>query len=151
MKKLWCPGNGLTCQDLGGNMVAFQFNSMRDMKKVKEMEPWHFNKHILVLKQITQDIQPSSMKFNEVPIWIRIYDLPISGRNTKTLNQIGERVGKVIEIDKGTVSSITRSVCMKVEIQLDKPLRRGIKVRISQSAPCWLPITYERLPSFCYC
>lgn len=151
MKKLWCPVKGMTCSDLGNQMIAFQFNTMRDMKRVKDMEPWHFNKHVLVLKQITKDIQPSAMRFNAVPIWIRIYDLPISGRDMPTLKQIGARVGEVLDIDKNTTSSITRSIRMKVEIQLDKPLRRGIKVRIGSSEPCWLPIAYERLPSFCYC
>lgn len=56
----------------------------------------------------------------------------------------------MIDIDKNTTSSITRSIRMKVEIQLSKPLKRGIKVRIGTSEPCWLPITYERLPYFCY-
>lgn len=150
MKKLWCPSKGLICRDLGNNMIAFQFNSARDMKRVQAMEPWHFNKHALVLKQISKDTQPSGMEFDEIPMWIRIYDLPISGREITTIRQIGKRVGEVVEIDKETITSLTRSVRLKVVIQLGKPLKRGIKIRIGQAEPCWLPITYERLPSFCY-
>lgn len=108
-------------------MIAFQFNTMRDLKRVKDMEPWHFNKHILVLKQITKDVQPSAMKFDEVPMWVRVYDLPINGKNADTIKQIGGRIGKVIEIDKETISSITRSVRIKVGIHLNKPLRRGLR------------------------
>lgn len=151
MKKLWNPAKGMTCRDLGSNMIVFQFNSMRDMKKVKDMEPWHFNKHVLVLKHITNDIQPSAMKFTETPMWIRIYDLPISGRDIATLKQIGRRVGEVLDIDKVTTTGLTKSVRLKIEIQMEKPLKRGIKVRIGTSEPIWLPVTYERLPSFCYC
>lgn len=59
------------------------------------------------------------MQLNIAPIWVRIYDLPISGRNMGILNQIGKRIGKVVETETGTKLSITRSVHMKVEIQLE--------------------------------
>lgn len=150
MKKLWCLGKGMVCRDLGNNMIAFQFNSVRDLKKIQDMEPQHFNKHMLVLKKISKDIQPSAMKFNTVPIWVRIYDLPLCGKDIYTIQQIGSRVGDMIEIDNGMVNGITISVQLKVEINLEKPLKRGIKVRIGEGEPSWLPITYARLSSFCY-
>lgn len=150
MKKLWNPVKGMTCHDLGCNLVAFQFNSIKDMKRVQDMEPWHFNKHVLVLKQITDDVQPSAIKYNTAPIWIRVYDLPFIGRDENTITQLGKRVGEVLAIDKESCAGMTRSVRLKVEIQLDKPLKRGIRVRIGKAEPVWLPITYERLPSFCY-
>lgn len=150
MKKLWCPSKGMTCLELGNNMFAFQFQSKRDMKRIKDMEPWHFNKHMLILQNITAEVQPSNMKFDVAPIWVRIYDLPINVRDTETVTQIGRRIGKVVTVDSETTKSITPSVRMKVEIPLTKPLKRGIKVRIGQGEPCWLPVTYERLPSFCY-
>lgn len=31
MKKLWNPTRGMTCRDLGYNLIAFQFNSAGDM------------------------------------------------------------------------------------------------------------------------
>lgn len=151
MKKIWNPREGMKCSDLGFNRVAFQFKSLRDMKRVQEMEPWHFNKHILVLKPIAENIQPSAMQFNTTPIWVRIYDLPFTGRNNETLKQIGSRIGEVLEIDKEMSDGMTRSVRLKIEIQLDKPLKRGIKVRIGKADPVGVTISYERLPSFCYC
>lgn len=66
------------------------------------------------------------------------------------IQQIGSCIRDVIEIDKGMVNGITRSVRLKVEINLEKPLKRGIKVRIREGEPRWLPITYDRLSSFCY-
>lgn len=41
MKKLWNPTQGMTCRDLGFNLMSFQFNTPRDMRRVMDMEPWH--------------------------------------------------------------------------------------------------------------
>lgn len=150
MKKIWNPNRGMTCSDLGSRLLSFQFNTERDMKRVLDMEPWHFNKHVLVLRRITDEVQPSTMLFDTVPFWIRIYDLPRIERDEAILNQIGGRFGDVLEIDKTTVAGITRSVRIKVRINLEKPIKRGKKIKIGTSNPIWLPVTYERLPSFCY-
>lgn len=150
MKKVWCLSKGMICRELGDNLISFQFNNKRDLDSVITMEPWQFNKHILVLNPISGDIQPSLQKFDSCPFWIRLYDIPVRGRGEVTLRQIGMRFGVVKEIDSSTTTGIARSVRMKVVIGLTKPLRRGTKIKIGNSEPCWVPITYERLPSFCY-
>lgn len=150
MKKLWCPAKGMVCRDMGNNLISFQFHCKRDMERVMEMEPWHFNKHVLVLSPIREDVQPSLMNFDKTPFWIRIYDVPWAGRKDEILHQIGTRFGEVIEIDKNSTSGIARSIRIKIRLDLTKPIKRGTKLRIGSSEACWLPVTYERLPSFCY-
>lgn len=150
MKKLWGPSQGVSCREMGHNLISFQFKTKRDMKRVIDMEPWHFNKHVLVLKPFGGDAQPSAMKFDTTSFWIRIYDLPLMGRDEKVLRLIGSRFGEIIEIDGATITGINRSVRMKILLQLDKPLKRGTKIKVGNAAPCWIPVTYERLPSFCY-
>lgn len=150
MKKLWSPSKGMICRDMGANMISFQFHSKRDMDRVLGMEPWHFNKHILVLNKISNDIQPSMMKFSRTPFWMRLYDVPMRGRGEATIRQIGGRFGEVVEIDETTTNGIARSIRVKILLDLDKPLKRGTKVRVGIDEPCWIPVTYERLPSFCY-
>lgn len=150
MKKLWGPTQGVSCRELGHNLISFQFKSKRDMKRVLDMEPWHFNKHILVLKQFTGDTQPSAMKIDKTPFWIRVYDLPMVGREEKVLKQIGARFGEVIDIDRETMNGISRSVRMKILLKLEHPLKRGTKIKIGNAESCWITVTYERLPYFCY-
>lgn len=150
MKKLWSPSKGLVCRELGSNLISFQFNAKRDMERILDMEPWHFNKHILVLTPLASDIQPSLMKFDKTSCWVRLYDVPMRGRKTDTLHQIGQRLGKVLEMDDNTTTGIASSVRMKILLDLNNPLKRGVKIRIGTAEPCWIPVTYERLPSFCY-
>lgn len=150
MKKLWGPSQGVNCREMRHNWISFQFKTKRDLKRVIDMEPWHFNKHVLVLKPVAGNDQPSAMKFNTTPFWITVYDLLLMGRDEKILRLIGFRFGEVMEIDGNTTIGITRSVRMKILLQLEKPLKRGTKIKIGRSEPCWILVTYERLPSFCY-
>lgn len=115
---------------MGLNLISFQFKTKRDMKWVLAIEPWHFNKHVLVLKPFRGDIQPSTIKFDSTPFWIKVYDLPMVGREEKVLRQIGSRFGDVLEIEHKVLEGISRSVRMKVLVQLDKPLKEGQKFRL---------------------
>lgn len=150
MKKLWCPTKGMICRELGNNLISFQFHNRRDMERVLSMEPWQFNKHILVLTKLSTDIQPSLMPFDKAPCWIRLYDVPIGGRQKEGLRMMGCRFGEVLEIDESTTSGLARSVRLKILLDLNKPLKRGTRIRLGSATPCWIPATYERLPSFCY-
>lgn len=144
------PYERMMCRELGDNLISFQFNSKRDLDRVISMEPWQFNKHTLVLKSLSGDIQPSTQKFDKNPFWIRLYDIRVKGREENSMRQIGMRLGEVREIDFSTTSGIARSIQMKVMVDLTKPLKRGIRIRIGSAEPCWIPVTYERFSSFCY-
>ncbi|KAH6805217.1 hypothetical protein C2S51_030048 [Perilla frutescens var. frutescens] len=150
MKKLWNPLKGMVGQEIESNLFSFQFNSKRDMERVLWREPWHFNKHLLVLKRVEPNMQPSTIILDSVPFWIRIYDLPMVGRGITTIKQIKNRLGEFLEWDDSTNEGLSGNVRIKMLINLTRPLKRGTKIYLAQSDPIWLPITYERLPSFCY-
>lgn len=94
MKKLWCPTKGMICRDMGSNLLSFQFHSKRDMERVLEMEPWHFNKHVLVLSPIREYVQPSLMKFDKTSFWIRIYDVPWQEENKRFCSRLEADLGR---------------------------------------------------------
>lgn len=39
---------------------------------------------------------------------------------------------------------------MKVMLNLNNALKRDKKIKVGGAEPCWIPITYERISSFCY-
>jgi len=44
---------------------------------------------------------------------------------------------------------VDRSLCFKVDIDVTKPLRRGVNVK-GAAGPVWVKIKYVKLPDFCY-
>lgn len=151
MKKIWNPAKEVIGRDMGNNCVTFQFKSERDIRKVLEMEPWHFNKNVLVLKRLQKEEQPSEVKLNKTPFWIRLYDLPPVCRSEFAVKQIAGRIAdEVVDIDKRTLEGLARSVRVRVNLDLSKALKRGTKIKNKEGKVCWIPVTYERLPNFCY-
>ncbi|KAL8463078.1 hypothetical protein ACS0TY_033918 [Phlomoides rotata] len=91
MKKATNPPLGLTAKEIGKNLFSFQFWSTSDMTTVLTKEPWLFERNIVALKELEKGEQPSAVAFNEVPLWIRIYDLPIATQNEKVLLVIANK------------------------------------------------------------
>lgn len=150
MKRAMKPSKGLTIREVGKNLFSFQFHSREDLLDVLRREPWHFEKNLLILKEIGRGEQPSLVKFDSTGIWLRMYDLPISMRTENRVKTIGAKSGRVVEVDKRSLEGIGRSVRVKVQIDITTPLKIGVNVEQKNSEPVWIPFKYERLPTFCY-
>lgn len=150
MKKSWCRTIGMICREMWMNIISFQFHNKIDLDRVLAMEPWQFNKHVLVLSPLSGETQPSKMQFNKTPFWMWVYDVPMVGMTNIILRQIRSHFGEVLEIDSTTLDGFAKSVRIRVVLHLSKPIKQGTKIRIGTAQPYRIPITYERLLSFCY-
>ncbi|KAL8491100.1 hypothetical protein ACS0TY_022940 [Phlomoides rotata] len=120
------------------------------MLGVLNRKPWHFDKNVVLLKELGSGEQPSTIEFTTVTFWVRLYDLPMSARNPSSIKKIGECIGEVVEIDPTSLDGVARSIRIKVKIDYSKPLRRGIFLELKDAKQVWVNFKYERLPSFCY-
>ncbi|KAL8528455.1 hypothetical protein ACS0TY_006039 [Phlomoides rotata] len=133
------PLMGSTACEIGKKLFSFQFRSYQDMKEVLSREQWLFDKNILSLKELGGGEQPSA-----------IYDLPMIVRTKRMVNLIAEKCGTVVEVEHRSLEGLSQSVRVKVNIDLTKPLKRGITLELRTSKSIWAKIKYELLPSFCF-
>ena len=64
---------------------------------------------------------------------------------------IGSRLGKVLEVDKRLLQAEqAKFMRIRVEIPIDKPLRRGGNITNTEGERCSIIFRYERLPTFYY-
>ncbi|KAL8554502.1 hypothetical protein ACS0TY_002617 [Phlomoides rotata] len=150
MKKVMNPPLGFTAKEIRKNLFSFQFQLTSDLTVVLMKEPWLFKKNIVALQELDRGEQPSAVVFNKAPLWIRIYDLPIASRNEKVLIAIASKCGTLIEIDPESINGIGRSARLKVRVDIQKPLKKGLNLEMKNSKPLWINFKYERLTSFCY-
>ncbi|KAL8546264.1 hypothetical protein ACS0TY_006112 [Phlomoides rotata] len=54
MKQAMNPSNGFTAKEIGPNLFSLHFNSYDDLLEVKRKEPWHFEKNLVLLKEIEE-------------------------------------------------------------------------------------------------
>ncbi|KAL8525181.1 hypothetical protein ACS0TY_014707 [Phlomoides rotata] len=144
------PSRGFTTKEIGKNLFSFQFRSGADMQGILTREPWHFDKNILLLKELGGGEQPSTATFTTATFWVRLYDLPLSARSLKPVTHIGNTIGEIVEVDLASLEGVTHSIRIKVRIDFRKPLRRGIHLELKGAKQIWVEFKYERLPSFFY-
>ncbi|KAL8514223.1 hypothetical protein ACS0TY_013373 [Phlomoides rotata] len=150
MKRAMSPSKGFTAKEIGPNLFSFNFKCHDDLLEIKKREPWHFEKSLVILKEIERGEQPSAMSFTKTNMWVRLYDLPMAARSTKYIQSIASRCGEVVEIDKDSMEGFGCSIRVKVNLDTTQPLKTGLKIVNSDGKPAWIPFKYERLPSFCF-
>ncbi|KAE8821176.1 retrotransposon protein [Hordeum vulgare] len=124
--RILCPVKGLEVKDLGENIFLFTFHQESGKKRALSEEPWSFAKSLLVFEDYDPDKTLSEYSFSSIPIWIRVFDLPLGGMNRDTGELIGEEVGKFMAADVGANGmAIGKYLRIKVRIRIDDPLRRG--------------------------
>ncbi|KAL8473666.1 hypothetical protein ACS0TY_030493 [Phlomoides rotata] len=145
MRKAMNPQRGFTAKEIGKNLFSFQFRSTADMLGVLSREPWHFDKNIILLKELG-----GGVTFTTATFWVRIYDLPLSARSVKAVTQLGNFIGELVELDLTSLEWVSHSVRLKTRVDFRKPLRKGTLLEVREAEKVWVEFKYEMLPSFCY-
>ncbi|XP_059631012.1 uncharacterized protein LOC132273921 [Cornus florida] len=154
--KLWGIEESLVVY-VGGGVNIFQFIIPDDevRRRVVLGGPWHFDKHLVVMRAWTDDdscIIFNDSHFTRTPFWIQVLDLPIKFLNEAAAEKIAGEVGKCLKVqirDKGSEEGGGRMLRLRIELDITKPLRRGIHLLDSEHI-FWAPFRYEKLGSFCY-
>ncbi|KAL2935764.1 Sensitive to high expression protein 9-like protein mitochondrial [Bienertia sinuspersici] len=125
---VWMPVHGVEPSCIGKNLFYFQFFHWRDKQKVLEDQPWHFDRHALLIGEVNGEVKPSEIQLSTLPIWARVYDLPFKGRGNETnARMIGDKIGSYIGVDKS--ESLDKSLRIRVSIDVHKPLVQKIKIK----------------------
>ena len=91
-KPLWKPVGELKIEDVGGNILVFEFDDALDLERVLEFEPWSYDKS-LVIFQKTVDIESApSLAYATASFWVQLHNVPEKSLTHKT----GELVGNII-------------------------------------------------------
>ncbi|KAI8016081.1 Uncharacterized protein LOK49_LG05G01337 [Camellia lanceoleosa] len=151
MESVWNPSKGMRTKVIKKNLFLFQFNHIIDKRRVLQNGPWSFDKNIILLKEVTDSWQPSQIAFSTAVFWVQVYDLPLISMTCAVGQILGNRLGKFVDMDfvEGGVAwgQVLR---IRAEIDITKPLHRGMKVAFQDRDPVWVTFKYERLPNFCY-
>ena len=137
--------------DVGDGLFQFKFALESQLKWVIQNGPWSFENHPLVLRRWERGMTTRTVTFNYIPLWVQVWGLPFNLISKEATRDIGEGLGIVVEINNKAFSSKqARFVRVRVEIPLDKPLRRSGVVANPEGDMVLIGFKYERLVGFCY-
>lgn len=168
--KVWCPIKGTDCREVGDNLFVFTFKQESGKRKALEDGPWMFDKDLVVVEEYDPGKRLEDYEFNDIPIWVRIFNLPLGMMNEESAEEIGNTIGRFVEVDAGRDGkAIGKFMRVKIRMKIDKPIMRGFtldddeeslkqrrkKMSIDgkeedEEEGLWCRFEYEFLPDFCY-
>ncbi|XP_012701525.1 uncharacterized protein LOC101786648 [Setaria italica] len=155
MKPAWGNPVGLKLRAIGekkDNLFVAEFGSQRDMERILAGAPWMVGKYSILLQEYDGKLTATDVKFERVELWARLLNLPIGWMNRARGSRAMDMIGKVIQMDVDRDGKASGAFLRaRVAIQIDKPVRRGIRLRVNKNEePRWFQIQYERLPYICF-
>lgn len=136
---------------IGKNLFQFQFYHWRDKEKVIKGQPWHFDKVALLLADMDAALKPADIQFFTLPIWVKMYNILFRGRgNEANARSMGEKIGDVMKVDKSDVLGMEKSLCIRVGLDVRKPLKKHVMIKIRGGEICSCSVKYEKLPLVCF-
>lgn len=139
------------CRCQKKNILQFKFNSRYQMEWVEVMV--HGILTIIFYSCAGGQRGYQSIIFHSpIPHFgFKYRGLPFESMFEEVGRDLGNRLGKYIESDKRSwLLEQAKFMRIRVDLPINKPLRRGGNIVNSDGEKYWVTFKYERLPSFCY-
>ncbi|XP_030945979.1 uncharacterized protein LOC115970489 [Quercus lobata] len=126
LKAAWKMGSDLRIVEVGNNILQFKFGSRCQLEWVEKSGPWNFDNNLLLLCRWRKGLTSKNIRFSHSPFWVQIWGLPFENMTEAIGKDIGSKIGRVLEVDKrAMLADQAKFLRIRVEVQIDKPLRRG--------------------------
>jgi hypothetical protein len=152
-EEVWHLRTGIDYAEKGKNYYMITLYSKGDYDFVKRGGPWIFNKHALIVKDFDGNTQPSAIKLDAVPVWVRIYDVPFGKQDETWGMRYGDGLGEALEVDVPE-SELKKQEFLRVRVNL--PYDRRLQTQITtgvKGKPREVKVfklRYERVPYYCW-
>ncbi|GAB2211141.1 hypothetical protein Droror1_Dr00016433 [Drosera rotundifolia] len=142
----WSLSRGIVVNPVGENVFIIDFSHKGDRGYVLNNGPWSFDGHAITLAEFDGDARVEDIVFERLPIWIRVFNLPINKMNMRAAMTVGDKAGQFLEADvDDNGRKIGRYLRIRVELNVTKSLRRGVVLKFGDKGiEDWFPFQYER-------
>ncbi|CAL5395205.1 unnamed protein product [Camellia sinensis] len=156
MESVWNPSKGMRTKVINKNLFLFQFNHIIDKRRVLYNGPWSFDKHLLLLKEVTDSWQPLHITFSTATFWVQVYDLPLISMTRAVGQLLGNRLGQFVDVDfeEGGVDTVGFVSELVAEFGTSQGLVRGVRQRPAAGLwqpPCprWYKVNFDGVITAC--
>lgn len=137
--------------DPGSHRYSFVFFHTLDLQKVLDGGLWTFEQSLLVYQKLEANEDPHLINLHHSDIWVQVYDLPRGLWSENILINIGKSVGEVVKMDPANLNGGWRVYArIRIKLDLNKPLKRRMKLKREGGEWSWVNFKYERLSTFCF-
>ncbi|KAM0876507.1 hypothetical protein ACQ4PT_036129 [Festuca glaucescens] len=151
-EEAWHLRTGIDYAEKGKNYYMITLFSKGDYEFVKRGGPWIFKQHALIVKDFDNSLQPSAIKLDAIPIWVRIYDVPFGKQDETWGMRYGNGLGEALEVDVPD-SELKKQEFLRVRVnlpydhRLQTQITTGVKGKPREVKV--FKLKYERVPYYC--
>lgn len=145
MKSIWKSKKKVDIQVAGQNLFLISFDLEEDLEMIMEGRSWIFRKKLVLFNRIVEPIERNKIQLAMSPYWVKVGPCSPKCDRKDLSHAIGSTFGGVIRAkSKGDFIRI------RVWLDVQKSLRRGIFALTETQQKCWVPFKYENLLGFCF-
>jgi hypothetical protein len=148
IQRNWRPliTNSVTCYAVGRGYFIFEFISQEDRDLIFRNGPYFMGTQGLYLNRWTPNFDPASEVPKDVPVWVRLPNLPIHCWNSSSLQAIGNGLGRYIDRAEPRDQYSCARICVEVDLEVGLP--EAIKLKVGNWQH-FQKLDYEQLPFKC--
>ncbi|KAM6543561.1 hypothetical protein CsatB_008008 [Cannabis sativa] len=151
MASLWQPGKGVYVKELEANLYLFQFYHEIDIQMVIDGSPWTFNKVPLIFHRLKSGENPRMIHLHKLDMWVQIHNLKTGFMMDKVVRSAGSYIGTYVKSDPKNFVGVWRDYLrVRTTVDIEKPLKRRMKLYKENGEWIWAMFQYEHLPTFCF-
>ncbi|RZC70786.1 hypothetical protein C5167_033920 [Papaver somniferum] len=138
-------GNTVMTGKKSKNLFTVKFETREEWKWVLSEAPWSLNGFLWIIKpwNPTQNYRDMSKQ----QFWVVFKDLPQEFMNVFVANEMGKIVGNVLELDPEDAKPLENNdVASLIEIEISKPLYRGVLRQNDVDCTQWITFFYQKQP-----
>ena len=148
VQRNWRPliTKNVASYSVGKGYFLFDFESKDDKDLIFRNRPYFMGPQGLYLNGWTPDFDPEADIPKAVPVWVRLPNLPMHCWNPKSLQTIGNALGKYIDMANPKDQYACARLCVEVDLEA------GLPEAINLTVGNWSHIQkldYEQLPFKC--
>ena len=95
-KLLWRMERGFSAQDMGNNILLFEFEDEADLERVLFSKQWSYDKHLVAFRRLVEDVEIEKVVFDQTTFWVQIHNLPVLSLKREVVEALGRGIGEVM-------------------------------------------------------
>lgn len=98
-KLLWKAWDSFKVCDVGNHTMLFVFEVESEAEQVLAMEPWMYDKHLILLKWYDGKCLAHTLRFSTIKFWLQIHGLLVNRLTFEMAMELGKSVGVVSRLE----------------------------------------------------
>ncbi|CAA0843198.1 Unknown protein [Striga hermonthica] len=150
VNQMWKTNAPVMVREISPNFFQFLFSDNLDKIKVLKGLNWTFENQILILKEWALDLSSNHPIFNDLEIWVQVWNLPLNWFSTDVGLKLGKIFKQVLDVNVPS-RGLLAGKCIRLKVIMDamQPLIRCANLQMGDKK-ILAQFIYERLTNFCF-